>query len=160
MLKMYRLENTAEILKDNGWIIGHTVFCVYLLILSVMDIRKRKLRLEILLAGFPAAAVCGFFVRDIPIALLAAGGAVGVVFLIISRTTEESLGYGDSILITVLGIYMGFWNILTLLVTAFFLGAVFSGVMLVRKKYTGKSSFPFVPFLTAAYVGGVFVGMY
>ena len=83
-----------------------------------------------------------------------------MVFLIISRATEESLGYGDSILITVLGIYMGFWNILTLLVTAFFLGAVFSGVMLVRKKYTGKSSFPFVPFLTAAYVGGVFVGMY
>ena len=47
MLKMYRLENTAEILKDNGWIIGHTVFCVYLLILSVMDIRKRKLRLTL-----------------------------------------------------------------------------------------------------------------
>ena len=38
-----------------------------------------------------------------------------------------------------------------------FPGSCFSGVMLVRKKYTGKSSFPFVPFLTAAYVGGVFV---
>ena len=92
--------------------------------------------------------------------ILAAGGGVGLVFIIISRVSGESFGYGDSILITIMGIFVGFWDILGLLMGAFSMAAVFSAVMMIRRRFSRKTSFPFVPFLAAAYIGGMLIGAY
>ena len=152
--------NMAEMFSDYKWLICQTVFAGYMIVLAVMDIRWKKLSLMILLSGtVPLAA--GFLCdREIHIILLAAGAAVGVIFLIISRVTEDSFGYGDSILIMIMGGYLGFWNILSLLTAAFSMAALFSIFMLIRKRFHRKSAFPFVPFLTAAYIGGMFFGIY
>ena len=152
--------NMAEMFSDYKWLICQTVFAGYMIVLAVMDIRWKKLSLMILLSGtVPLAA--GFLCdREIHIILLAAGAAVGVIFLIISRVTEDSFGYGDSILIMIMGGFLGFWNILSLLTAAFSMAALFSIFMLIRKRFHRKSSFPFVPFLTAAYIGGMFFGIY
>ena len=152
--------NMAEMFSDYKWLICQTVFAGYMIVLAVMDIRWKKLSLMILLSGtVPLAA--GFLCdREIHIILLAAGAAVGVIFLIISRVTEDSFGYGDSILIMILGGFLGFWNILSLLTAAFSMAALFSIFMLIRKRFHRKSAFPFVPFLTAAYIGGMFFGIY
>ena len=74
--------------------------------------------------------------------------------------TGESFGYGDSLLILIMGSFLGFWDILSVLTAAFLLAAVFSTVMLVRRRFSRKTAFPFVPFLAAAYMGGMIVGMY
>lgn len=152
--------NMAEMFSDYKWLICQTVFAGYMIVLAVMDIRWKKLSLMILLSGtVPLAA--GFLCdREIHIILLAAGAAVGVIFLIISRVTEDSFGYGDSILIMIMGIFLGIWDLLLMLVTAFFLASVFSVIMLAGGHYTKKSSFPFVPFLAAAYIGGMLIGGY
>ena len=152
--------NMAEMFSDYKWLICQTVFAGYMIVLAVMDIRWKKLSLIILLSGtVPLAA--GFLCdREIHIILLAAGAAVGVIFLIISRVTEDSFGYGDSILIMIMGGFLGFWNILSLLTAAFSMAALFSIFMLIRKRFHRKSAFPFVPFLTAAYIGGMFFGIY
>lgn len=136
------------------------IFAAYMIILAVMDIKWRKLSLAVLLSGFILVAAGFVCDRDVHAFLLAAGSGVGIIFLIISRVTEESFGYGDSILILIMGGFMGFWNILSALVMAFSMAAVFSVFMLARKKFRRKSSFPFVPFLTAAYIGGMIFGMY
>lgn len=152
--------NMAEMFSDYKWLICQTVFAGYMIVLAVMDIRWKKLSLMILLSGtVPLAA--GFLCdREIHIILLAAGAAVGAIFLIISRVTEDSFGYGDSILIMIMGGFLGFWNILSLLTAAFSMAALFSIFMLIRKRFHRKSAFPFVPFLTAAYIGGMFFGIY
>ena len=84
--------NMAEMFSDYKWLICQTVFAGYMIVLAVMDIRWKKLSLMILLSGtVPLAA--GFLCdREIHIILLAAGAAVGVIFLIISRVTEDSFG--------------------------------------------------------------------
>ena len=152
--------NMAEMFSDYKWLICQTVFAGYMIVLAVMDIRWKKLSLMILLSGtVPLAA--GFLCdREIHIILLAAGSAVGVIFLIIRRVTEDSFGDGDSILIMIMGGFLGFWNILSLLTAAFSMAALFSIFMLIRKRFHRKSAFPFVPFLTAAYIGGMFFGIY
>ncbi len=152
--------HVAEKISDCGWLICQIIFAGYMIVLAVMDIRWRKLSLIVLLSGvLPLAA--GFLCeREIHIILLAAGAAVGVIFVIISRVTEDSFGYGDSILIVITGGFLGFWNILSLLAAAFSMAALFSIFMLIRKKFHRKSSFPFVPFLTAAYIGGMLFGIY
>lgn len=157
---MFTIENAADAIIKNRWILCQIIFAVYMIILAVMDIKWKKLPLNALLSGgFIAVAgiLCG---RDIPTMLLAAGGGVGILFLVISRVTEEAFGYGDSILILVMGIFVGFWDILYLLMAAFSMAAVFSAVMMIRRRFSRKSSFPFVPFLAAAYIGGIFIGAY
>lgn len=157
---MRTIENAADIIIKNRWFICQCIFLVYIAALAVMDFKYRKLPLKTLLSGlFIAAAgcLCG---REISPVLLATGGCIGIVFLLISRVSGESFGYGDSILILIIGIFLGFWNLMYLLLGAFSMAAVFSAVMMIKHRFNRKSSFPFVPFLAAAYLGGMFIGTY
>ena len=153
-------EMIMDFIMENRWTLCQLLFAVYMIVLMLMDIKWKKLSLAALMSGFiilTAGFLCG---RNIHVMLLAAGAGVGIVFLVVSRVTDESLGYGDSILILIMGGFLGFWNILSLLVAAFSIAALFSIFMLVRKKFHKKSAFPFVPFLTAAYIGGMIIGAY
>ena len=166
---MFRIEETVaeetvcaviRYITENRWMICQSVFLIYLAVLSVMDIRSRRISLLLLLAGIPLA-VFGFFCgRDISAVILWAGAAVGGVFMAVSRATKEAFGYGDSLLIGIMGMLLGFWNILSVLVTAFLLAALFSVILLFWNHFNRKASFPFIPFLTVAYAGGIFFGGY
>lgn len=153
-------EMIMDFIMENRWTLCQLLFAVYMIVLMLMDIKWKKLSLVALMSGFiilTAGFLCG---RNIHVMLLAAGAGVGIVFMVVSRVTEEAFGYGDSILILIMGGFLGFWNILFLLVAAFSMAALFSIFMLLRKKFHRKSAFPFVPFLTAAYIGGMIIGAY
>lgn len=153
-------EMIMDFIMENRWTLCQLLFAVYMIVLMLMDIKWKKLSLAALMSGFiilTAGFLCG---RNIHVMLLAAGAGVGIVFMVVSRVTEEAFGYGDSILILIMGGFIGFWNILSLLVAAFSMAALFSIFMLLRKKFHRKSAFPFVPFLTAAYIGGMIIGAY
>ena len=153
-------EMIMDFIMENRWTLCQLLFAVYMIVLMLMDIKWKKLSLAALMSGFiilTAGFLCG---RNIHVMLLAAGAGVGIVFMVVSRVTEEAFGYGDSILILIMGGFLGFWNILSLLVAAFSIAALFSIFMLVRKKFHKKSAFPFVPFLTAVYIGGMIIGAY
>lgn len=145
---------------ENSRLLCRILFIIYMTVLSVMDIKWKKLPLLLLLSGavFPVAEIIRG--TEVPLTVLAAGGAVGILFLAVSKATGEAFGYGDSLLILVMGSFVGFWKILYLLLGAFSTAAVFSVFMLIRTRFNRKSSFPFVPFLTAAYIGGVIFGGY
>ena len=157
---MRTIENAADIIMKNMWFIFQCIFLVYISVLAVMDFKFRKLPLKFLLSGFLLVAAGCFCGRDISAVLLCAGGCAGLFFLLISRISGEAFGYGDSILILIIGAFIGFWDLLYLLFGAFSMAAVFSAVMMIRHRFNRKSSFPFVPFLAAAYLGGMFIGTY
>lgn len=50
---------------------------------------------------------------------ICAGIGVGVLFLLVSKVTEEAIGYGDSVAIMILGGYLGFWKVVGVLAAAF-----------------------------------------
>ena len=157
---MFRIDMVLKAVVEQSWLICRVVFAGYLGVLTVMDIRNKRLNLLFLLSGFLLMAAGFFCKREIHPLLLATGAGVGLVFLLASRVTGESFGYGDSILIMIMGGFLGFWDILSLLTAAFLLAAVFSVIMLVQKKFNRKTAFPFVPFLMIAYTGGMILGMY
>ena len=45
---------------------------------------------------------------------ICAGIGVGVLFLLVSKVTEEAIGYGDSVAIMILGGYLGFWKVVAI----------------------------------------------
>lgn len=132
--------------------IGQTGCMLYLAGLSALDIRKKRLPVWTLAAGGVLAVIFQILWKGLPGILIAAGGVVGIVFLAVSWVTEESFGYGDSILIGILGIYLGFWNLLNLLAVSFTIAAGVAMAVLVKQKFQRKTLLPFVPFLGAGYM--------
>lgn len=128
------------------------IVCLGILaVVSVIDIKYKKIPMEILIAANIGALVYRLYQGEN--AVLAAGGAAaGAVFLIISRVTREGVGYGDSLGILGLGIYVGLWGLLEILAGAFFLLALCAVVVLAGKKMSRKCTLPFYPFLLAAYI--------
>lgn len=135
--------------------ISRISFLIYLGFMSLWDIRMKKV--PVLLIGFGILMSLFWYltISVVPGELAVSGAAVGLLFLIIGKATNEALGYGDGLIILILGIYLGFWTLLAVLTGAYFLAAVFAGGILIRKGFGPQEihrSFPFLPFLAAAYV--------
>lgn len=133
-------------------LISRTICACYLGILAIADVRKRSIPVWLLGTGAVLALTYRWIEQETPIVLWLAGAAVGGVFLIVGKVTREALGYGDGVLIGILGIYLGIWELFCLLTTAFFLTAFYAAVILMRRKFRRKTDFPFVPFLETAYM--------
>lgn len=127
--------------KAKSMDVFQAVIAVYLLILSVIDIRWKKVSVRSLLILLAIAVLCQVLCSKGEFRMMVAGGLCGGVFLFLSWFTQESFGYGDSILILILGILSGGWNLLWILFAAFLIASVYGGIMIARKKYTRKIHF-------------------
>ena len=75
----------------------------------------------------------------------------GLLFLIIGRITHEAVGYGDGLIIILMGMYMDLWRLLFCLFISAMIAGVFAFILLVIKK-DRKKEIPFVPFLLLGYL--------
>ena len=140
--------------------ISQIICMVYLSFLSWTDIKYRKIPVWSLAVGIVGAVLSHFGEKSTDWYLVVLGLTTGLVFIGISKVTRENFGYGDSILILALGIFLGFWNVLSLLCIAFFLAAIYSIFLLIRCRCSRKKSFPFIPFLAIGYLGGSILGSF
>lgn len=131
---------------------------VYLSILSIMDIRVRKVPFWILAAGGIVAAGVRVLQYGGLDSLAVGGAVVGGLFIVVSKITREGFGYGDSLLILVMGVYLGFWELMAVLLGAFLLSAFFAMGLLVCRSLDKKTGYPFIPFLLASYFVWAWLG--
>lgn len=117
---------------------------------SYLDIRKSQISLG-LTAVYAVLGIFDMVLRGHSRMLLLAGAAPGLLLLSIGKLSGGAVGMGDGLVLLVCGLYMGFWRALELLTLALFLAAVWAGFLMICKKKSKKASFPFVPFLLAAY---------
>lgn len=131
---------------------------IYLSMLSFMDIRERKISVAWLAAG--AIAVCGFLLHEgmvvgtdgrelITGSLL--GAIPGIFMLAVARLTGKA-GYGDGLVLILLGIEYGYLCCIMILSLSLFLLSLCSAVLLLCRRVKGSTQMPYLPFLTAAYV--------
>lgn len=134
--------------------LGDMIFLFYvvsvLIVIFVFDLQHYIIPDKVL---FPAIAI-SFVYRLFPftvtgisnyvLAVLLASGFFLSIFLI-SRGTW--MGFGDVKLAILLGLILGFPNILVALFLAFFLGAIVGIVIMTMGKKGLKSEVPFAPFL-------------
>lgn len=145
--------------KENTemWESSQIICMGILVILSIADIRFRKVPSGILLLCGVAGIIYQLVQRPVDSWLAAGGVGVGILFLLLSRCTREGIGYGDSLAILVLGIYLGFWGLLEVLAGAFFLLLPVGILCLIRNRMSRKKTIPFYPFLAAGYLMSVLV---
>lgn len=133
-----------------------------------------RILMDVVMIGFAlAASVCDWKKRTIPVNLLVAytaavligvlfhikigGFLIGIFFFIVSKITKEAIGYGDSWMITIIGMYLGGKELIRLLFTASFLACLVSLLFMWKQGWKREGSLPFVPFLTAGLLEVIFL---
>lgn len=113
-----------------------------------------------------------FKYKEIPLWLSIVGGIIGAVFCItenrsficvlsacfpgmlmlgFSWLTKEVIGYGDGIVLMVMGIYLTISQLLSIGIMAFCVAGVVALLLLVLFRKNGSYRMPFIPFLAIAY---------
>lgn len=125
----------------------------WLLILSVIDIKKKSVPLWLLGIGAVETAVILLtegFNGGIDVWLLCRSLFPGGVFLVTAAATGKA-GYGDGIVLIMLGLMSGAKVCLLALTAGLFLIAIFSGALLALRKVKRNSRIPFLPFLAVGW---------
>lgn len=134
------------------WVLGGLLFFC-----ALCDCKERRIPIWLLL--LMGVSSIFFFVFSPMVSFVSAGVGVliGILFLGISKWTKEAVGYGDSWLMLILGIYLGGLKVLELLFFASLLSGVCSIFGICILKWNRKHTLPFVPFMTVAYLGVLWI---
>lgn len=120
--------------------------------MSVSDMIFRKVPEGMLVTAGVGALLYQCMFRTADGWLVLAGAGVGGCFLLLSKVTKEGIGYGDNWGILILGIYLGVWNLLGLLLGAFVLLLPAGMILFMTGRCKRRTSLPFYPFLTGGYI--------
>lgn len=126
------------------------LLCI-LLRMTYQDIRKHSV--SILEAGLGFAILFGISCYDGHSILENIKSLLpGIAMLFLSFFSKEQIGYGDGIVFVLLGSVLSLEEIMCVLLLSLFLSMLYSIGCLLCKKCRKKVSFPFVPFITGAYL--------
>lgn len=129
------------------------VVLLLLLINGILDLRKCEVSL-ICLGVFGIAGISfNVWFGYQTVQQIVGGVGVGILLLFLAFFTKEAIGFGDGLLTCVTGIYLGFWENLSLLFWGAVCSAVVLGVALMMGRIKMEDRAPLVPFLLLAFVG-------
>ena len=124
------------------------------------DLKKRQISLlSVLLTGIlgiailiPAQTRQWILSDGESIKSLLFGIAVGGGLYLLSLATDGAIGRGDALVFTLMGLYLGLYRLLFLLMGSFLLCGFTGSVLLLLKKAGRKSKLPLIPFVLMAYL--------
>ena len=133
------------------------VLGVWLGIQACIDFKYKEIPLWIsLIAGSIGFGFCVIEKRGIEEILLSL--VPGMVSLCLSKLTGEVIGYGDGIILIVMGMFLPLRELLSIGMTAFLIAGCVALVLLTLFQRRGNYRIPFVPFLFLAYVMDILIG--
>ncbi len=122
-------------------------------ICAVWDWKRREIPVWLLLTFQAVALGTAIFCSEETLESRVAAFGIGMLFFLISKITNQAIGYADSWIILSLGIYLGIKKLLLVLFVASFIAAMVSLVILWNRKWNRKDTIPFIPFLIFGYMG-------
>lgn len=121
-----------------------------MVIQTYWDIRYKEIPILVsLVGGILGVVICIWEQRgfvDVMCALIP-----GIAALLIGRISKEAIGYGDGVLLCVMGFYFTLEELLAVCMIAFMAAALIALILLVVFHKKGSYEIPFVPFLLIAY---------
>lgn len=127
---------------------------MFLLVLSIWDLRERRVPLILLVAGsIWLGGVLGYelFTGRISWLYLLLGSLAGVFFLLLAWISGKA-GYADGIVLLWLGAAEGYRKVLLILVSSLLLVCLSAITLLMFGKVKKHTRIPYIPFLAVGYV--------
>ncbi|MCI8991901.1 MAG: hypothetical protein HFG80_04095 [Eubacterium sp.] len=127
--------------------------CAVLGIGSIQDIKKRQVGWPVILAGLAGAFVfwfrgpAGAGAEEFFLGLIPGAGLAGLAVF-----SRQAVGFGDALMVAVMGLYTGIRQVWAELMTAGILALAAALILLVIFKKGKKYELPFLPFLLAAHL--------
>lgn len=130
----------------------YVIVGIIMLICTLADIKKKEISIWLFVVLGIATIFGCIACAEQKGYMLAAGIIPGILLAILARITEESIGYGDGIILAEIGLLTGAGKCMLILAIALAMAGVFSLGIVIIKKVDKRYKIPFVPFLTAAYL--------
>jgi len=129
------------------WIVGGLLgWC------SIKDIKSKELSLRLLLVTAGSGIIFQVWIGVLPLWQWLAGILLGVIVLGVGFATREAIGYGDGLMIGVIGIWLGVAAGIEILFLGLCISACLSALLLTFKKVNRNYRIPFIPFLFLAWL--------
>ncbi len=125
---------------------------LFLVIAAIMDIRKKRLPVILLLVWIVSGMIIYAFFHTSDITDEIMGVILGAVFIAISLVSDGKLGLGDGMAVFALGVYLGGRGAGFTCIYALILSSIFSMIILISGRYARHREFPFIPFLLIGYL--------
>ncbi len=130
------------------------VLTFWLFCISIMDIRKCRVPVGMLAIGGGLSVLvlaCRYYVGEIDYFNVLKGILPGALLLLIAFVTKKA-GYGDGIVLLVLGVAAGGGKSLLFFGLSLLLICIWSILLLALRKAGHNTKIPYVPFLAAAWL--------
>lgn len=137
-----------------GW--KESILTIFLALNAWNDLRRKKILLITVWIFGVAGIVLNICTGEMDMTT-AAALLPGGLFLTISKTTNQAVGYGDGIVILVMGVYQGLWGTVNSVMIGLFLAALWAMGLTVFRKKKKQDNFAFLPFLLLGYLGGMWI---
>lgn len=136
---------------DVKWLIGYLVLSFFSISLFIYDYKWQLLPDILTYTGAGAMLVINIW-RGLDWYHLIVGALVAVGFFLVQYLLSKGtwLGLGDVILGLLVGLALGWPNVIIALILAYWLGAIMSLILLIGRKKSWRSQIPFGTFLTLA----------
>ncbi len=151
---LFVLVFNSQNLLNTGYLLLTTSF---LIIIFVYDLKHYIIPDKVIFPAILTSFLFLFTTNSLLLnTVLSAFGASFFFLLIYLISQGQWMGFGDVKLSFLMGLHLGFPNILVALFSAFFTGAIIGLILIAQNKKTLKSIVPFGPFL----VFGTFLAMF
>lgn len=129
-------------------VIPYFLLLIYFLICCYSDIKTKTISLYVTTIFFFIGTIFNIINSNY---IFPASILIGIILLIISFLFSNSLGKGDGAMLIICGVFLDFYDTLTVLFYGLLTASVFSFFIMI-KKHTKNYSFPFAPFLLISYI--------
>jgi len=127
---------------------------IWLLLCSWQDFRKKKIHIALIIIGGLIILIYSFLSEDLAFSNRIAGLTLGLILLLLNPVTGGQIGIGDGLIVSILGIGLGFNHLAFILAYSLFGSAAFAVGLILFRKAGRKFTMPFIPFLFLGYLGG------
>ena len=138
--------------------IVHICLIIILGIICVFDIKRKKIPVYMLIVLAAAGIISNFTVGEFDIEKRIIAMLPGMILLIVSMITKQQIGYGDGMIILIMGLYIDIDDILSIVLSSFLLSSIAAIILMTVFKKKKNFEMAFSPFLLIGY--GLVKGVY
>ncbi len=138
--------------------IVHICLIIILGVICVFDIKRKKIPVYMLIVLAAAGIISNFTVGEFDIEKRIIAMLPGMILLIVSMITKQQIGYGDGMIILIMGLYIDIDDILSIVLSSFLLSSIAAIILMTVFKKKKNFEMAFSPFLLIGY--GLVKGVY